>query len=241
MVKLIVTDIWRRRPGPTLAQVLAYCLAVLSHHRNQCWLLTSEVLTDGFLPRVISQRVPMLLFCIMSGKNIFLKLLPHLRGASELRQNVIMTTLWAVKTAIADGLAPFGTGTFAGIVMIELGSRIYKTDKWRVEIQKLMKIPKNLIFLKNIRPENVNMDKFIITVIPIRMLLMRQHDIWLYLTIHIYIYIYVITNRGPIQYPTRRHPIRSSILEKQEERVSVIVNSRYIAVTFTPITHEIQP
>ena len=36
--------IWRYRHGPTLAQVMACCLAAPSHCLNQCWLIISKVL-----------------------------------------------------------------------------------------------------------------------------------------------------------------------------------------------------
>ena len=35
--------IWRHRSGSTLAQTMAYCLLVLRHYLNQCWLLVNEV------------------------------------------------------------------------------------------------------------------------------------------------------------------------------------------------------
>ena len=50
---------------------MACCLTAPSHYPNQCWLAIGEVLWQ----REIPQRVPKLLFSIMSLKIIFLKLL----------------------------------------------------------------------------------------------------------------------------------------------------------------------
>ena len=75
--------IWHHRSGSTWAQVMAGCLMASSHNLNQCWFLISKR-SSGIHLRAISQGVPMVLFCIMSLKIIFLRLQPHFLGANEL-------------------------------------------------------------------------------------------------------------------------------------------------------------
>ena len=40
---LWTSDIWRYRTGSTLAQVMACCLATLSHYMNHCWLIICKI------------------------------------------------------------------------------------------------------------------------------------------------------------------------------------------------------
>ena len=72
--------IWQHISASTLAQVMTWCLMVISHYLNQCWLLINELLWHHM--RAISQWVPKMLFCIMSYSFTFeINALP---GANEL-------------------------------------------------------------------------------------------------------------------------------------------------------------
>ena len=73
--------LWHRS-GSTLAQVMAWCLTAPSHYLNQCWLVIILRSTGA-----VSQEVLMLLICNICSEITLLKLLPHLSGCSELRQN----------------------------------------------------------------------------------------------------------------------------------------------------------
>ena len=69
------------RSWSTQDQLLSWCMR--GHYLIQCWFLISRKFCDICLT-LISQRVPKLLFCIMSLKIVVLKLLPHTPGCSEL-------------------------------------------------------------------------------------------------------------------------------------------------------------
>ena len=69
---------WQHRSGPTLAQVMAWCLMAPSHYMNQCWLFISEVLWH-------SPESTFIVSAHMKILNIkLLHLLPHLPGTSKL-------------------------------------------------------------------------------------------------------------------------------------------------------------
>ena len=75
--------IWRHRSGAQLAEVMACFLLATSH----CLVQFDARLARYFnIPciRAISQRMPKLLFCIMSWRMILLRLLLHLPGFREL-------------------------------------------------------------------------------------------------------------------------------------------------------------
>ena len=81
--------IWQQRPGPTLSQVMAWCLMAPSHYLNQCWPLITEVLWYTLESNFTS---PKLLFSMRSLKMTFLKSLPCLPGTNKLDR--ITTRHW---------------------------------------------------------------------------------------------------------------------------------------------------
>ena len=98
---------WWHRSGSTLAQVMACCVMVPSHHWIQCWLLISSLC--GIHLIAISHQEPKLLFCIMRLKSILLKLMPFSQvqwvKSPKWRPNnflnfVSVTYFWSLLTAM---------------------------------------------------------------------------------------------------------------------------------------------
>ena len=69
--------ICQHRNGPALGRVIVSCLSPPSRYLNQCWLLFVKF---RCISREMSKLVAKLLFCIMSFKFQFVKLLIYLRG-----------------------------------------------------------------------------------------------------------------------------------------------------------------
>ena len=74
--------LWYHRPQSILVQVMACCLTAPSHHLR-LYVDFLLVRFGSIRMRAISQRVPQLLFCIMSLKMILLKWLRHLPGHNK--------------------------------------------------------------------------------------------------------------------------------------------------------------
>ena len=74
--------IQRHTHGPTLAQVMATCLAASSHYPNQCLLIIN--LFCGIHMTTISHSFLKISIHDISLKNTYLKVQPHLPGANDL-------------------------------------------------------------------------------------------------------------------------------------------------------------
>ena len=73
--------IWRQRPGPTLALVMACCLTAPSHHLNQCRLIISEVQCQSH--DVNFTKIPMPSATEISLKIIWIESYWDLQGTDE--------------------------------------------------------------------------------------------------------------------------------------------------------------
>ena len=62
----LVTQHWRYKSGLILVQIIAWCLTAPSHCQKQCWLIIKRFC--GIHVGAISNKVPQLIFCIMSLK-----------------------------------------------------------------------------------------------------------------------------------------------------------------------------